>query len=97
MPEEQETGAAGEVAGAGGASFGGDAVYSALRAELRRMRLESRLTQTALGERMEWSASTVARVEAGDRPVDLLEFYAWCRACGAEPGDVLQQVVGRRL
>ncbi|GMU38900.1 MAG: helix-turn-helix transcriptional regulator [Phycisphaerae bacterium] len=59
---------------------------------LRRMREEAGLTQRNLAERLKMHNSMVHRSEIGDRRVDPIEFAAWCRACGTDPGDMIRSL-----
>src|SRR5262249_54454249 len=52
---------------------------------LRASREEAGLTQRALGKRLKRPQSWVHHCESGNRRVDVAEFVAWARACGAEP------------
>lgn len=61
-------------------------------AMLRRMRTEARLTQRDLAVRLKMHNTMVHRSEIGDRRIDPVEFAAWCRACGADPGDAIRML-----
>ncbi len=58
---------------------------------LKAMRMEAGLTQRELALKLRMHNTMVHRSEIGDRRIDPVEFAEWCRACGAEPG----QVIGR--
>jgi hypothetical protein len=50
------------------------------------------LTQRDLARRLRKVPSFVHKVEVADRRIDPLEFIAWCRACGVEPGPSLSHI-----
>jgi transcriptional regulator with XRE-family HTH domain len=56
-----------------------------IAATIREMRLAANLTQRGLAGRLKRPLNVVSRIEAGQRRVDLLEWIALCRACGADP------------
>ncbi|MCC6740115.1 MAG: helix-turn-helix transcriptional regulator [Planctomycetia bacterium] len=51
------------------------------------------MTQRALAERLEVPRSFVARLELGDRRVDLVEFIWICQACGVSPDKTAAQLL----
>ena len=53
------------------------------------------LTQRDLAGRLGKDASTIARIETGQRNVSILEFVAITRALGAEPLEVLARVIAQ--
>jgi transcriptional regulator with XRE-family HTH domain len=59
-----------------------DAERDKLCALFRRVRTEAGLTQTELAERLERPQSFVAKYEAGERRLDILELREVCRALG---------------
>ncbi|GJE04167.1 hypothetical protein GMJLKIPL_6128 [Methylobacterium isbiliense] len=65
------------------------AIHSARQAHLlallRRERKAAGLNQTALAERLGRPQSFVAKVEGGERRLDLLEFIELCGALGCDP------------
>ena len=69
--------------------------YRVLCAELRRMRGDAGLSQRDLAARLGVPHSWVAKVEAGERRIDLVEFCWFASACGADPLTVLEGIVGR--
>jgi transcriptional regulator with XRE-family HTH domain len=69
--------------------------YRLLREALAEMRQAADLSQRALAERLGVPHSWVAKVESGERRIDLVEFCWFCRACGAEAGDVARDLIGR--
>ena len=52
---------------------------------LKKRRLSSGLTQRDLAKRLGREHSFVARIEQGERRVDVIEFYLICKACDASP------------
>ena len=58
--------------------------YAALRALLTRLRREAGLTQRDLAGRLRVPHSWVAKVESGERRIDLVEFGWFCQGCGAD-------------
>jgi transcriptional regulator with XRE-family HTH domain len=69
------------------------AEYAALRAALRNMREEAGLSQRGLAARLDVPHSWVAKVEAGERRIDLVEFGWFAAACGAAPLAVLERLL----
>ncbi len=67
--------------------------YQAVPPFLRRLREEAELTQRALGERLRKPQSWVYNCETGNRRVDVMEFIAWCRACGMNAVTALAQLL----
>jgi hypothetical protein len=66
--------------------------YRKLCALLRGWREGAEMTQRDLAAKLKKPPSYVHKSEVGDRRVDPLEFIAWCRACGLEPGEALAVV-----
>ena len=60
-------------------------LYAVFRKRLVAMRKAAGLTQRELAKRLNREHSFVARIEQGERRVDVVEFYWLCRACGAPP------------
>ena len=69
------------------------AEYRALRARLAEMRAGARLSQRGLAERIGVPHTWVAKVESGERRIDLIEFSWFCAACGVNPGDAAQRLL----
>jgi transcriptional regulator with XRE-family HTH domain len=59
--------------------------YAALCAELRAARKNAALSQRDLAVRLKVPHSWVAKVEAGERRIDLVEFCWFISACGLDP------------
>jgi transcriptional regulator with XRE-family HTH domain len=64
--------------------------YQRLPPFLRAMRERAGLTQRDLGTRLGKPQSWVYNCETGNRRVDLTEFIAWARACGADAVESLR-------
>jgi transcriptional regulator with XRE-family HTH domain len=68
------------------------AEYRALRSELKRLRVEAGLSQRALATSLDVPHSWIAKVESGERRIDLIEFYNFVLACGCEPSAVFESI-----
>ena len=67
--------------------------YRAALAWLRECRKESGLTMRDVGMRLGVHHSWVARIEQGDRRLDLAEFVLLCKAIGCNPHDGLTLLI----
>ncbi len=56
-----------------------------LRGEIVNLRKEAGFTQRDLAKRLNREQNYVARLEVGERRLDLIEFFSLCRACNANP------------
>lgn len=65
----------------------------ALVAGLTRMRKEAGLSQMMLAERLHCHQSMIARIESGERRIDVVELVIIARAIGVSPDAVLMEVV----
>lgn len=61
---------------------------------LRRTRTERDLTQAVLAERMNRPQSFVAKVEVGERRLDVVEFIEYAEALGVAPTELMQVILG---
>jgi transcriptional regulator with XRE-family HTH domain len=61
-------------------SPGADAAFAA---ELAQLQLQSGLSRFALAEQVGIQTDEVEFSEAGQRPVDVVELFLWCQACGS--------------
>lgn len=59
--------------------------YAALCKELRSARDAAGLSQREMAVRLDVPHSWVAKVETGERRIDLIEFCRFVAACGGEP------------
>jgi transcriptional regulator with XRE-family HTH domain len=59
--------------------------YESLRAKLREMRLAAGFSQRALAKILKVPHTWVAKVESGERRLDVIEFVEFAEACGADP------------
>jgi len=64
-------------------SFG----YRLLLQQLVQIRTRAGLSQRQLAEILRVPHSWVAKVESGERRLDLIEFGWYCTACGAQPAE----------
>jgi len=65
--------------------------YDDLVKQLLAMREAADITQEELASRLGRHRSFVWKTEGGQRRLDLIEFVAWCRACGTDPIAVLRR------
>jgi transcriptional regulator with XRE-family HTH domain len=69
--------------------------YAGLRKRLAGMRTDAGLTQRRLAKLLDAPPSWVAKVELGERRIDLVEFAWFCEACGSsaatEAGELLRR------
>ncbi len=73
-----------------------DADYEALRALLKILRVNAKLTQVQLASAMRVGQSYVSKIERGESFVDVLLFAKWCEACGISPGVALDGLRGQK-
>jgi transcriptional regulator with XRE-family HTH domain len=66
--------------------------YAALLALLRHTREGAALSQRALAARLKVPPSWVAKVETGERRIDIVEFCWFVEACGKEPADCVKSL-----
>ena len=55
-------------------------------------RLRAGQTQTGLAAALRCHQSMIARLESGQRRIDVVELVIVCRALGVEPGEILAAV-----
>lgn len=67
--------------------------YRALRAELKRARLGAGLSQRGLASRLEVPHSWIAKVESGERRIDLVEFCRFISACDGDPATAFARLM----
>lgn len=68
---------------------------AAFRAELANTRQRAGMTVDALAMEIGVAPSEVARGEAGERAVDIVELFLWCRACGSTIADFAERMQQR--
>jgi len=66
--------------------------YDLVRAELKAAREGARLTQRALAARLDIPHSWIAKVEAGERRIDVVELCWFLAACDVEPSVALEKL-----
>ena len=69
--------------------------YTALRAELRAARENAGLSQRDLAAKLDVQHSWVAKVEAGERRIDIVELAWFFSACGADAAALTSALVAR--
>lgn len=69
--------------------------YALLRSVLRQTRKDAGLSQRQLAERLRVPHSWVAKVENGERRIDLLEFSRFVSTCGVDPISVCNGLLPR--
>lgn len=67
--------------------------YAALRDELKRVRKVSGMTQRELAEKLGVPHSWIAKVESGERRIDLIEFCWFLAACGADSRELTERMI----
>ena len=67
--------------------------YLRLRQELRAIRNAAGLSQRELAIRLDVPHSWVAKVETGERRIDLVEFAWFCTACEIQPAKVARSLL----
>jgi transcriptional regulator with XRE-family HTH domain len=66
--------------------------YRSLLNELRDLRAKAGLSQRELAALLKVPHSWVAKVEAGERRIDLIEFCWFTRACGSDPAASFERI-----
>jgi transcriptional regulator with XRE-family HTH domain len=69
------------------------AAHRELVTAVKELRKKAGLSQRQLADALGREQNFVARIETGQRRVDLIEFVQICRACGAEPMDETTKLV----
>lgn len=66
--------------------------WQALRVILKDLRKEAGLTQADVGRRLDRPQSLVAKIEAGERKLDVCHFIDYVRLLGGDPIRVMRQL-----
>ncbi len=66
--------------------------YERLRAVLIGARMEKKITQAALGERLGKNQVWVSKYERGARQLDVIEFLDIARAIGVDPSRLIRKL-----
>lgn len=67
-------------------------VYRQLLVQLREMREQKKVTQADLAKLLRQPQSYVAKIEAGERRLDVLEFVYYVKALGEDPASVVTKM-----
>ena len=67
--------------------------YAAMRSFLKEKRKESGLSNRKLGEELQTAYSLIAKVESGDRRLDVVEACKYCKAIGVEPLELIEVIL----
>ena len=62
---------------------------------LLRVRKEKKLSQWDVAKKLGRPQSFVSKYESGERLLDVIEFIAVARAMGADPNDILSELLKR--
>ena len=73
----------------------GSAADAAFAAELAQLRLQAGLSRLALAEQVGIQLDDVDLSEVGQRRVDVVELFHWCRACGSSLDAFFERVEQR--
>ena len=65
----------------------------AVHEKIVEIRKKAGLTQRQLAEKLNREHSLVARIEQGERRVDIVEFYLICKACNVSPERATLEIV----
>jgi transcriptional regulator with XRE-family HTH domain len=69
--------------------------YASLLAVIRRLRDEAGLSQRDLAAKLNVAPSWVAKVEGGERRLDVVEFYWLVSACRGDAAAILESLCGQ--
>jgi transcriptional regulator with XRE-family HTH domain len=67
--------------------------HRALCAALKSARKAARLSQEELASRLKTSQTVIARVEMGERRIDVIEFIDFTKALGLDPRTILTELM----
>ncbi|EBS4566056.1 helix-turn-helix domain-containing protein [Salmonella enterica subsp. enterica] len=66
--------------------------YQMVISALREARIASHITQEALASAFGRPQSFIAKVESGERRLDVVEFVRFCRLVGFDPASILDKL-----
>lgn len=66
--------------------------YAKLRTVLKNERLRAGLTQVQIAKLLNMEQSNLSKIERGERYIDVLLFIDYCKACSADPVDVIRML-----
>jgi transcriptional regulator with XRE-family HTH domain len=66
--------------------------YAQLRFVLKQVRKSAGLTQVELADQLMMEQSNLSKIERGERYIDALLFIDYCKACGADPAEVIRML-----
>ncbi|CAI0994083.1 MULTISPECIES: helix-turn-helix domain-containing protein [Serratia] len=69
--------------------------YQLVIKTLRDARIEKSITQAKLAEALERPQSFIAKVENGERKLDVVEFAVIARLLGVDAGAIIERIGGR--
>lgn len=70
------------------------AEYAAVRARLAAVRQAAGLSQRQLASKLNVPHSWIAKIESGERRIDLVEFGWFCHVCGASAAEEAANLLG---
>ena len=68
-------------------------LYDVVKAKLVALRRAARLSQRQLAAKLRTEPASIARIELGERRLDIIEFLRICQACGVDPEKVAGQLM----
>lgn len=71
--------------------------FEILRKSLAELRNKAKLTQREVAIRLDVSPSWVAKVEMGERRIDMVEFCWLCKVMGSDPAKVAPTIIRRMM
>ena len=63
-----------------------------LRETITALRRQAGLTQRQLAAKLRREHNLIGRLELGERRLDVVEFYCLCKACGADPAELMRRL-----
>ena len=71
--------------------------FEILRKYLTEIRDKANLSQRAVAKKLRVSPSWVAKVETGERRIDMVEFCWFCKAIGRDPAKIAPTIIRRMV